>query len=80
MKSVDIVNVLLALINLPLDPMPVEVFEEMVDVFGSCGISVPLVDVECEEGFVCVCLGLVDDCLEVAVEVLDQVVIQILAK
>lgn len=52
MKCVDIIDVLLSLIDFTLDPMSIEVSEEMIVVLGSIGISLPFTDVECEQGFV----------------------------
>jgi hypothetical protein len=79
-ESINIVNILLPLVHFPLDPMPIQVSEEMVDVFGSGSISVPFSDVESEEGFVCVFLRLVYKFFKVGIEVCDEVLIEILAK
>jgi hypothetical protein len=55
--------------------MSIQVSEEMVDVFGSGGKSVPFADVESKEGFVCVFLRLVYKIFEVGIEVGDKVLI-----
>jgi hypothetical protein len=52
MKCVDIIDVLLALVNFALDPMSIEISEEMIVVLGSIGISLPFTDVECEQCFI----------------------------
>jgi hypothetical protein len=52
MQSVDVEDVLLPLIHLALDPMSVEVSEEMVDVLRSGSVSIPLSDVEAEKCFI----------------------------
>lgn len=52
MESVNIVDILLAFVNLTLNPMSVEVSEQMVDVLRRRGVSVPFADVEGKKGFV----------------------------
>lgn len=66
MKCVYVVDVLLALIHLPLDPMSVEVLEEMVDVFRRDRVSVPFADVEGEEGLIGMSLRLLNQVFEVS--------------
>jgi hypothetical protein len=51
-QSVDVVDVLLALVDLALNPMSVEVTEEMVVVGAGGGVSVPLLDVESQKSLV----------------------------
>jgi hypothetical protein len=80
MESINIVNILLPLIHLPLYPMSIQVSKEMVDVFGGGSISVPFSDVESEESFVCVFLRLVYEFFKVGIEVCDKVLIEILSK
>lgn len=46
MESVDIVDILLAFIYLPLDPVAIEVPKQVVGVFGRRSVSVPLFYVE----------------------------------
>jgi hypothetical protein len=46
MKSVDVIDVLLALINLALDPVPIQILEKVMDVFRSDGIPIPFFDIE----------------------------------
>lgn len=72
MKSVDVVDVFLSLINLALNPVPIEVSEQMI-IVGACGrVSVPLLDVKCEKGLV----GMLDHLGVDAFEVLFEVVVE----
>ena len=52
MQGVDIVDILLAFVHLPLYPVPVEISEQMMIVCPCCSIAVPLFDVLGEQGFV----------------------------
>ena len=79
MEGVDIVDVLLALVHLALDPMPVQVAEEMVDVFGRRRVAFPLADVERQQGLVGMRRRLLTDAPEVLLQVTDQAVVQLLA-
>lgn len=64
-QSVDIVYVFLSLIHFPLDPMSVEVPEQMIDELCSNGVPVPFSDVESEESFVDMGRGRIDEIFEV---------------
>jgi len=66
-ECVNIVDILLPLIHLPLYPMTIEVSEEVVDVFRSGCISVPFSDVETKESFIGVCLRLVHKVFEIGI-------------
>lgn len=48
MKCVDIVDILLSLVYFSLDPVSVEVTEQMIDVIGSGRVPIPFSDVEGE--------------------------------
>lgn len=50
---VDIIDVLLAFIHLPLHPVSVQVPEQVVNIFCSSGISVPLSDVKGKKRLIC---------------------------
>jgi hypothetical protein len=45
-QRVDVIDVLLSLVHLPLDPMPVKIPEQMVVVLRGDRVSLPLLDVE----------------------------------
>jgi hypothetical protein len=60
--------------------MSVEVSEEMVDVFGGGGISVPFPNVESEKRFIGVCPRLLDEVFEVAGKVMDKVLVEVLSE
>jgi hypothetical protein len=75
MQRVDIVDILLALVNLPLDPVSVEVAEEVVNVLGSDCVSTPFFNVESEQGLVGVSLALIHEILEVMLQVIYKFVI-----
>lgn len=61
MKRVDIVNILLPLIYFSLDPVSVEVAEQMVDITGGGGVPIPLLDIERKQGFFFVNLALLEN-------------------
>lgn len=46
MQGVDFVNVLLAFVHFSLDPVAIEIPEEVVVVISSGGVAVPFFDVE----------------------------------
>lgn len=50
---VNIIDVFLALIHLSLHPVPIQVPEQMVDIFSSSGVPVPFPDVKGEECLIC---------------------------
>lgn len=54
MECVDIVDILLALVHFPLNPMSIKVSEQVVDVFGGGSVSIPFADVEGKEGLISV--------------------------
>lgn len=80
MQSVNIVDILLPLINLALDPMTVEVSEEMVDVLRRRGVSVPFTDVEGQKGFVGVRSRLCHQSGKVGGQICDEIVVQVFSK
>lgn len=60
--------------------MPVKVTEQVIGVFGSCSVSIPLSDIESQQGFVRVALGFFEYLREMGFEVGFQVVVEIFAK
>lgn len=50
---VNIIDVFLALIHLSLHPVPIQVPEQMVDIFSSGGVPIPFPDVEGEKCLIC---------------------------
>lgn len=80
MKRVDVVNVLLPLIYFPLDPVSVEVAEQVIDVVGGGRVSVPLPDVKAEQRFLFVSLTLREDFFEVVGEVISEVLVKVFTK
>ena len=52
MQGVDVVDVLFAFVHLPLDPVAVEISEQMVVVLSSGGVALPLFDVEMEKSLI----------------------------
>lgn len=50
---VNIIDVFFALIHLSLHPVPVQVPEQMVDIFSSSGVPVPFPNVKGEERLIC---------------------------
>ena len=49
-------------------------------ILGSCGVSSPFFDVEREERFVCVGFGFLQELFEMALEVFDELVVELLAE
>ena len=80
MEGVDVVDILLPLVHLSLDPMSIQIAEEMVDVLGRSRVSIPFSDVEGQQGLIRVGLRLIVDGLEMVGEVRDEVVVQIFAE
>ena len=80
MQRVYVVDVLLALIHLPLDPVPVEIPEEVVDVFGGNRITTPFFDIEGEQRLVGMRFGPGVELEQVLFEVLDQLVVQLFSE
>ncbi len=72
MQSVVIVDILLALINLSLDPMSIQISEEMVVVLCGIGVSLPLTDVEGQERLVRVRGGCDENVCKMCCEILAQ--------
>ena len=71
-KCVDIVNAFLSFIHLSLNPVTVEVTEEVVDVFCGGSVSVPFSDVEGEKALFSMAFGSRVDSLEVIGKVLGE--------
>lgn len=80
MECVDVIDILLAFIYLALDPMSIEVAEQMVGVRGGCGVSIPIPNVEAKQGLIFVGLALFEDFLEMVGEVVAQVFVEVLAE
>jgi hypothetical protein len=79
-EGVNVIDVLLSLVNLSLDPMPVEVSEEVVDVLGGDSVTAPFLDVKGEKSLVGVRPGLVYEIAQMGLEVFDQFVVQFFAE
>lgn len=56
MQSVNVVDVLFALVDFALNPMAVEVAKKMMDVFGGNRVAVPFLDVVGQQTLVSVLL------------------------
>ena len=80
MQSVDIVDILLTLLDLSLDPVAIEVAEEMVVVSAGSGVALPLFDIEAEQRLIRVLDHLFMHTGEVALQVLVKSVVEILAE
>lgn len=80
MECVDIIDILLAFVDLPLDPVPVEISKEVVNVFSGRCIAAPFTDIVCQEGFVVVLFRLFDKGLKVLVEIVDEPVVKFLTQ
>lgn len=80
MEGVNVIDVFLSLVDLALDPVPVEVSEEMVVVCACSCVSVPLFDVECEKSFIGVFDHLGVDAFEMFLEVVIEAFVEVLAK
>jgi hypothetical protein len=80
MQRIDVIYVLLALVHLPLDPVAVEISEQVIVVLCSGRVPLPFLDVEVQQGFVAVLLCRLQDLGKVAVEVFDEVVVELLSK
>ena len=46
MECVNIVDIFLAFIDFPFDPVAIEIFEKMIDILGGRRISGPLADIK----------------------------------
>jgi hypothetical protein len=80
MQGVDIVDFLLALVDLAFHPVAVEVSEEMVDVLGRGGVAFPFACVEAEEGLFGVILRGFVDVFKVAGKVETEEVVELFAE
>lgn len=80
MKCVNIIDVLFALVDFSLDPMSIEVSEEMIIVLGSIGVSLPLADVECEQGLVGVGFGGNENALKMFGKIFPKKLIEFFTK
>jgi hypothetical protein len=80
MQGVDIVDVLLPFIDLSLNPVAIQVSEQMVDVLGGGGVPYPFPDVKGEQGFVGMDFGLLEEFFEVCLEVIDELVVELLTE
>ena len=58
MQCVDIVRVLFAFIHLTLDPVPVEIPEQMMDVFSGDRVAIPFPNIERKQSLVSMSFGL----------------------
>jgi hypothetical protein len=80
MKSIDIVNVLLAFVHFSLDPMSVEVSKQMVDIFCRGSVSIPFFNVEGQQGFVDMIARGGNKLIEILVKISNEVVIEVFTK
>lgn len=75
--DVDNIDVLPPLVLLPLDPVPVKVGEETVDVSRSGGVPIPLLGVVTEERLIGEIFGLGADLFEVGNKVRREVLVEV---
>jgi hypothetical protein len=76
MQCVDIVDILLPFINFSLDPMSIEIAEEMVDIFGGNCVTPPFFDIESEQRLVGVGLAFIHKAIEMVLEVINELVVE----
>ena len=80
MQSIDIVDVLLALIHLSLHPVAIEVPEEIVVVLRSIRVPLPFSDVVGQKRLVTNILGFARDKSQMGIEVLIKKLVELLTK
>jgi hypothetical protein len=79
-EGVDIVDIFLALVHLALDPVAVEVSEEMVIELRSICVTLPLSDVEAEKGFIGMRLRILVHAAQMCSEILSEKLIKLFAE
>jgi hypothetical protein len=77
MKSIDVIDIFLPLVNFPPDPMTIQVLEEVIIVLARGGVSVPLLDIERKQRLVSVLPRLLLNQGKMMLEIGNEVVIQV---
>jgi hypothetical protein len=79
-EGVDIVDILFPFVHLALDPVAVEVSEEMVIELGGICVTFPFSNVEGEKGFVCVRLCILVHAVQMCAKILSKKLIKLFAE